>query len=96
MSRTAVYRRKFGALDSIQVWTEDPAQEDPDDAVIDYEEASYGVGELYHARQYVVYSPTFRVPAFYFTMHDSRMYHNPISMHSDVSQRDDRFRSKTS
>jgi hypothetical protein len=96
MSRTAVYRRKSGALDPIQVWTEDPAQEDLDDAVIDHEQHSYGLGELYNARQYVVYSPTFRVPAFYFTMHDSRTYCNSIFMYSDLLQRDDRFRSKTS
>ena len=97
MSRIEVYRQKSGALDPIQVWTDNAVQEDVDDAVVDHDQGS-SARNLISARQYVVYSPTFRVPVFYFTMHDSRTWlHLGIAMLSvNPLQRDDRFRWSTS
>ena len=97
MSRTAVYRQKSGALDPIQVWTDNPVHEDVDDAVIDHDQGS-SARDFISARQYVVYSPTFRVPAFYFTMHDSRTCLRLGMARPSVNllQRDDHFRWTTS
>lgn len=50
---------------------EDPILEEDMNYITDEALCSSELSVVLSAQQYVVYSPTFQVPAFYFTIHDS-------------------------
>lgn len=64
LSRTSLLHRSSHAIDD--------GDEDGDPAT-----ASPVHHDLLTSQQYVVYSPTFRVPTFYFTIHDSSPFSSP-------------------
>jgi len=75
MTRTAVHSRRLDS--SLPSDTVDAELESPDDVAT----ANFiNAHESLTSRQYVVYSATFQVPAFYFIIHDSSAFRNNLRL----------------
>lgn len=72
MSRRVVYTWRSQPLATDELSLDDGL--DDSSPVDDASELAMSTHESLTAQQYVVYSATFQVPAFYFTVHDSSLW----------------------